>query len=103
MKKLLFNQNRHKIFNLDHLVSISLIDNEFGNGILLKFSSEDYFLVTPGSSTELSKEYGKKSEDPTCRKIYENYCLGNFEENKKLYEYFEHMFTKSSLCQKTFG
>ena len=103
MKKLLYNKDRTKIFNLDHLVSIERLDVDCGSGIVLKFSSEDYFLVTPGNSTSLRRyiqifsdsivpnDYGSISKCIQC---------GNYEENKKLYEFFEHMFTRSSLCSK---
>ena len=105
MKKLLFNRERTKIFNLDQFVSIEHHETEDGhNAIILKFSSEDYFLITPGEDHEFFAEYFKANIDYRWFKdadLYREIMSGNFEENKKLYEYFEHKFTRSTLCAKT--
>lgn len=106
MKKLLFNHDRTKIFNLDHLVSIERYydpSEKEVKGIILKFSSEDYFIITPGNHIPLKTHFqnwigyrGKADKE-----IFNCMSLGNVEENKKLYEYFEHKFTRSPLCANT--
>lgn len=95
MKKLLYNQARNKIFNLDQVVCIEHINCSGYRGIILQFPNNNYFFVTY-NQTAMNYILIRMQRDDVCS----SFRLGNFEINVKLFEYFEHKFTKSALCQK---
>ena len=100
MKKFLFNQDRTRIFNLDQVVCVEWIDCSGWHGIMLHFPNNVQFFVT----------YSQKAMDYIEMRSYDAYkslnpsdnpfLNGNHEINVKLFQYFEHKFTKSAFCQK---
>lgn len=106
MKKLIFNKDRSKFFNLDMVISIDRFELYNTKVMLLKFSADDYFIIVPGNIKAFIDNFAKNIDDG---KYFGIYCgrlalaiyRNNYEENKKLYEFFEHKFTRSGLCQNT--
>ena len=92
MKKLLFNQARTKIFNLEQVVCIERIDMSGCRAIMLHFANGFQFFVT----------YSKKAMDYIRMWGTKDswFSDGNFEINEKLFQYFENKFLKPGLCQK---
>jgi len=100
MKKLLFNQQRNRIFNLDQVVCIERIDCSGWRGIMLHFPNNIQFFVTYNQTAmdyiEMrccdAYHFLKPSDNP--------FFNGNHEINVKLFQYFENKFLKSAFCQK---
>lgn len=106
MKKLLFNKDRSKFFNLDMVISVDRFELYNTKIMLLKFSADDYFVIIPGNiKTFIDKFITDINNGNSYGLYYGGVSLAifrnNYEENKKLYEFFEHKFTRSSLCQNT--
>ena len=97
MKKFLYNQARTKIFNLDMVVCIERPDPS-EELIFLRFPEGTLFTkFAIYGNEEVKKKYAKEM-DTIHPGIQHN---GDFEVNHKLYQYFNHKFTHSALCQKT--
>ena len=94
MKKLLYNRQRTKIFNLDQVVCIERLEKGECKAIKLHFADKSKFIVAPNN--EYIWPFVHDKETNTI--IYDN-----IEANPKLWQYFEHKFTRSSLCQKCNG
>ena len=96
MKKLLYNRSRDTIFNLNTLVKIKWVEEQ--KIIILEFPNHNKFSVFPGyKEYSLVPEWYVNDDLDIIRKTV---CLGNYDIDKNLYEYFEHKFTKSGLCQE---
>lgn len=100
MKKLIFNQARTKIFNLDQIVCVERIDCSGWRGIMLYFADNIQFFVTYSQEAmdyiEMRRHDAYRSLNPSDNP----FLNGNHEINKKLFQYFENKFLKSALCQK---
>lgn len=90
------------------LVEISKVERH-SSWFMLTFANNERFMVMDNRSNNpfgklLSIEEELKfytndwSEDPKVK--YPFYELGNYEVNQKLFQYFNHKFTHSALCQK---
>lgn len=99
MRKLLFNQQRTKIFSLDQVVSIERIDFCGHKGILLEFSNGMRFLIT--TSEEHLKPLQRHIHDISdCNVVLRYDIYDNFEVNVKLFQFFENKFLKSEFCKQ---
>lgn len=103
MKKFLYNQARTKIFNLDMVVSIEKAPIELPDKT--KHNKEVIYLRFPLIPAEgLFAIYGNQKDFEWCNHFHiRDYTTMNgfYEVNQKLYQYFNHKFTHSALCQKT--
>lgn len=94
MKKFLYNQARTKIYNLDMVVCIER-PNANEEVILLRFPFDHMSYFAIYGNEEIKDRYLQK--EGIHSSIQWN---GDYEVNHKLYQYFEHKFTHSALCQK---
>ena len=93
MKKFLYNHNRTKIFNLDMVVSIEKVPNH-EKIIILTFANGTEFAIIESDSFDIHLKFlNVFSQYPFVR-------FGHYEINQKLFQYFNHKFTHSALCQK---